>query len=208
MINWLTNDAISNYIVFVAGLIVGLIAEIIRVRVQKRKPSIIEVQREKDSSLISISPEARKRLQITYSQKESKVIDELQQITLNVENKGEQPIQNVELGIVLENADYDNLLEVIVEDALWDSRNSSSDLAYTPDGDLEIRICTSFINPHKEYSDSLKVQIYSSKAVIIKNVVGGGPGWSARYFDKVGYNDKLQATLMQIAKLILRSYYK
>jgi hypothetical protein len=134
------------------------------------------------------------------------VINELQQVTLHIENRGEQPVQDIEIGIVLEDADSDNLLEVIVEDALWNSRESKNDLRYTPDGYLGIWICTSFINPHKEYNDSLKIQIYSSKAIIIKTVIGGGLGWSAKYFDRVGYNDKVEATLTQIAKIFLPSW--
>lgn len=206
MINWLTNDVISNYIIFVVGLIVGLIVEVIRVRLQKRKPSIIEVQREKETSLISISPEARKRLQIIYSQKESKVINELQQVTLRVENRGEQPIQNVDIGALLANADSESLLEVIVEDPLWVNRETESGLRYTPDGDLVVWMTVSFINPYKDYNDSLKIQIYSSKAIIIKTVVGGGLGWSAKYFDKVNYNEKLEAVFQNIIKILLPSW--
>ncbi len=207
MINWLTNEAISNYIVFFLGLMAGLVAEIIRTRLQKRKPSVIEVQKEDELSLISISPEARKRLQVTYSQKESKLINELQQVTLRIKNTGEQPIQDVEIGIVFENAESESLLEIIVEDTLWNSRNSKHELRYTPDGDLGVWIYTSFINPQKEHKDIITVQIYSSKTVNIKTVVGGGIGWSAKYFDKVAYNAQVESTvqlIIQIFKLLGR----
>jgi len=200
MINWLTNDAVSNYIVFIMGLIAGLVAEIIRTRLQKRKPSIIEVRKEKETSLISVSPEARKRLQITYSHKEARLINELQQVTLRVENIGEQPVQNVEIGVVLEDADSDNLLEIIVEDPLWNSRESKTDLRYTPDGDLGIWICASFVNPYKEYQDTLEIQIYSSKAINIKHAVGGGLGWSVSYFDKVAYRADVEAEFAKLPK--------
>lgn len=212
MINWLTNEAISNYIVFIMGLIVGLLAKIITAYLQKRKPSIIEVQKEKETSLISVSPEARKRLQISYSepysQKKPRLIDELQQITLRVVNKGEQPIQNIEIGIVLENTDPDDFLDKIVEDPLWDNRDSKCELHYTPDGDLEIWICTSFINPYREHNDVIRVQIYSSKEINIKTVVGGGLGWSAKYFDKIAYDAKVTQTIVQFAKIFLQTSYK
>jgi hypothetical protein len=193
--DWITNDAISNYVVFFLGLIAGLILEVVRSRLQKQKPSIVEVQREKETSLISISPEARQRLQITYSQKKSMSIDELRQITLGLINKGDQPVQNIEVGVIFENASSDNLLEIIIDDPNWNSRDSKSELRYTPEGYLGVWISTSFMNPYKEYSDTLKVQIYSSEEVTINNIVGSGLGWSAKYFDKVSYNAQLASTV-------------
>ena len=195
IMDWLMNETISNYVIFILGLIVGVVTEIIRARLQKQKPSIIQVEKERDTSLIAISPEARERLKITYSRKESKNINELRQITLGIINTGENPIQNIEFGIVLKDIESDDLLEVVIDDALWNNREVNNESRYTYDGDLSIWVIMPFLNPYKPYADTIKVQIYSSKAVNIKNVSGGGLGWSVRYFDRFAYNSRLEKTL-------------
>jgi hypothetical protein len=57
--DWLMSEIFSNYLIFILGLIVGLITEVVRARLQKQKPSIIQVEKERDTSLISISPDVR-----------------------------------------------------------------------------------------------------------------------------------------------------
>jgi hypothetical protein len=57
--NPFTNEAISNYIVFAAGIIVTVIAFVVRSYIQKKKPSIVLVEKEREVSLLDIAPEAR-----------------------------------------------------------------------------------------------------------------------------------------------------
>ena len=45
--NLFTNEAISNYIVFATGIIVAVIGFAIRSYIQKKKPSIVLVEKER-----------------------------------------------------------------------------------------------------------------------------------------------------------------
>ena len=134
--DWLMNETYSNYLIFLLGLIIGLITEVVRARLQKQKPSIIQVEKERDTSLISISPDVRSQLEVTYSGKESKKINELHQITLVITNTGDNPIQNIEFRILLSDTDTDDLLDVDIEDPLWHNRDIEHGFGYTTKGDL------------------------------------------------------------------------
>jgi len=196
--DWLMNETYSNYLIFLLGLIIGLITEVVRARLQKQKPSIIQVEKERDTSLISISPDVRSQLAITYlgkialSGRASKKINELRQVTFSITNIGDNSIQNIEFGINLSDTNTEDLLDVVIDDPLYDNRDIKHEFRYTPEGDIGLRIIIPFLNPYKPHSDTIKAQIYSSKAINTKGVLGGGLGWSVRYFDRVAYNAKLE----------------
>jgi len=60
----LTNEAISNYLVFGAGLLVGLLLHFGRKFV--RKPAVVRLEKQKEDSLIKLSSDAKERLKVTY----------------------------------------------------------------------------------------------------------------------------------------------
>ena len=204
--NWLTNEAISNYIVFVLGVAAGILAEIIRSYLRKRRVSIVRVEREKSSSLLSLSPEARKRIKITYARgKETTQIDELWQTTFRIFNRGDKPISTIEVGIILEGDVYSYLLETIVEDhLLYNERKSRVDLRYTKDGQLMLWVQTDFLNPAGMHNDEIKLEVYSSEPLQIRQVLGGGMGWSVRYFDRVAFDEETKRFVQRsLAKIFL-----
>jgi len=210
--DWFLDNAISRYIIFFAGLILGFLLDMLRDYLQRNRPSIIKIEKSKVASLLSISSEAKKRLQIIYNQtEESRRIDEFWQTTLKFQNIGEKPIADINIQHLLEGELDKYVLEISIDDP-YEDRESSYDISYTEKGVPYLKFETSYLNPSKDYMDTINMNVYSSRPLIIKEVKGGGLGWATTYFDRVEYNQKLENVLSEaensLESMIIRAMFK
>lgn len=193
--NWLTNEAISNYIVFVVGVIVALIGFAIRSLIQKNKPSVVMIEKEKETSLLDIAPEARGLLQVTYN---NDPISEFYETTYTIFNSGESPLENIELGLVLG--------ELAPEDTVTFTLDAPT---AGPNREVEIGMQSHivalkipFLNPRKQHNDYVQARLYSSKPIADTQVTGGGVGWSVMYRDRVAYKATIERIIGESSSLI------
>lgn len=214
--DWLFNEAVSTYIVFFLGLILGFLFDILRFNLFKLKPSILRVEREKVTSLINISPEAQARLNLVYNKnKDSIDIEEFWQSNFSIKNTGDNPVTEVSIRFMSEKAYHDDILEISINDPIVE-RESSTEVKYTAKGNIYIQFTTEYLNPYKDFEDSIEITVYSPKQINIKNVNGGGVGWGTKYFDRATYNERLEKVAREadnifelaILKIMIRLFSK
>lgn len=190
-VDWFRNEAISNYIVFAAGVIVGIIGWLVAKRLTRKKPSLIQVEKKFQSELVNIDPEVKDRLRITY---DGHPITELHQAIFTINNAGEEPIKDIDITFYFEGLEGQNFLEAVLTNEEEIQRIEVKPLG--PDFD-SLTIHLPFLNPRKEYEDYLGVTLYAPKPLSIKTVTGKGCGWSTKYIDKTEYIDRLLNVLAE-----------
>ncbi len=185
----LTNEAVSNYLVFGAGLLVGLLVHVIRKYV--RKPSIIRLEKQKEISLIELNSDAKERLKVTY---QDEPIKEFHLTLFELRNKSEKLIENIRLKLYL---DEDNgpqkLYEMVIDDPLEDIRQPAPTISCVVEktGVHYLSIEVPYLNDSRNHNDSILIRIYSPAPIRTSHLIGGGRGWTARFFDRVAFNQKL-----------------
>jgi hypothetical protein len=184
--NWLTNEAISNYIVFGAGIIVAVIGFIVREQMTKKRPSIVIVQKEREASLLDIAPSARGFLQVTY---DNQPVSEFYQTTFNIVNSGEQPLQNMEVSLSFENSS-DTISFVLDRPTASSGKQTDVDVKQHA-----VTLNLPYLNPFKEYGDYERLELYSTKPILGIDVSGSGIGWSVKYEDKVKYRAEIETLI-------------
>lgn len=186
----LTNEAISNYLVFGAGLLVGLLVHVIRKYV--RKPSIIRLEKQKEVSLIELTSDAKERLKITYQEE---IVKEFHLTLFELSNKSDRVIEDIQLKLYLdENQGKQQLYEMVIDDPLEDTRQPSPKISCVVEesGTHYLSIEVPFLNDARNHRDALVIRIYSPKPIHISRLVGGGKGWITQFFDRVAFNHRLE----------------
>ena len=189
--DWITNEAISNYIVFVAGVIVGVVGWLIARRLTRKKPSIIRVQKEFESELIDIDSKVRDKLQILY---DGHPINEFHQAIFTVNNTGEKPIEDVVITFHLEGFEDVDFIEAVLT-----NREEVQELTVESfESDLDtFTIHLPFLNPRKQYEDYLGVTLYAPKPLSIKAITGKGYGWTTKYVDRNEYIKRVSRAVIE-----------
>ena len=188
--NWqqlLTNEAVSNYIVFGAGLVVGLLIWATRTWMLPKPKSKVRVEKVDEASLIDVAPEARSRVVITYN---GRPIDTFHQATFFISNRGDEVIDDIELGIRIDEAA--EILDKVLEDPMGERREANASISNT---NSNLQITIPFLNPDRPYKDRVVLKVYSPYALSVANLTGGGRGWTVEYADRVAYN-KTMANLV------------
>jgi hypothetical protein len=216
---WVRNEAISNYIIFFAGILVAIAGWAILRVISRSKPSIVRVEKFFEGSMIGIEPEIRDKLKITY---EDQPIEGFYEVKFMVYNAGEAPIEDIHLIFAVEElssikvfeAVFTNEERVVVAgpveaesepDSVQPDTRNLNELSEFDFVDLDpdaFSIYLPFLNPYKGYDDYLGITIYTSKPVVVKGVVGKGVGWTTRYIDKTIYIEKVSNILKSTASPI------
>jgi hypothetical protein len=190
-IQWLTNEAISNYIVFIAGIIVGIMGRLIAQRLTRKRPSLIRVEKSFQGQLVSIDAEVKDKLQVTY---DGRPIDELYQAIFTVNNTGDEPIEDIEITFYLQGFEEHDFLEAVLTNAEEIQKIKVSPLG--PDFNA-FAIHLPFLNPRRKYEDYLGVTLYAPKPLTVKAVTGKGYGWGTKYVDKAEYIDRVARAIIE-----------
>ena len=180
-IEWLTNEAISNYVVFIAGIIVGVIGWLVAQLLTRPRPSLIRVEKMFEGQLVSIDAEVKDKLQVTYN---GRPINELYQAIFTVNNTGDEPINDIEITFHIEGLEEHDFLE-----AVFTNPEEIQEIKISPLGaDFDsFTIGLPFLNPRRKYEDYLGVTLYAPKSLKVKAVTGRGYGWGTKYVDKAEY---------------------
>jgi hypothetical protein len=201
---WLSNEAVSNYIVFALGLLTAAVAFL--AKKLWAKPDIVEVEREASVSLLNLEERARQRLKITY---EGREVDSFHETTFRIRNRASRVLEDIELRLVFDPKVRQDLYDVTIEDPLGSSRTSSTSVKCTveDDGSHYLHIKVPFLNPYQKYKDEIAIRLYAPLQVVALAVVGGGRGWAGKFFDRVAYNEKLTRLIRDsssISELVAR----
>jgi len=190
-IQWLTNEAISNYIVFIAGIIVGIIGWLVARRLTRKRPSLIRVEKEFQGQLVSIDDQVKDKLEVTYDEQP---INELYQAIFTINNTGDEPIRDIEITFHLEGLEEHDFLEAVLTNPEEIQEIKVSPLG--PEFD-SFTIGLPFLNPRRKYEDYLGVTLYAPKPLTVKAVTGKGFGWGTKYIDKAEYIDRVARVIIE-----------
>ena len=184
-IEWLKNEAISNYIVFVAGIIVGIISWLIAQRLKRKKPSIIRVEKSFQNELVAIASEVKDRLRVTY---DGRPIKELHQAIFTINNAGDEPIRDIDITFHFKGFEEQDFIEAVLT-----NEEEIQTIEVRPLGPdfSALTIHLPFLNPRKDYDDYLGLTLYAPKPLSVLAVTGKGYGWNTKYIDKTEYLDRL-----------------
>ncbi len=195
--NWqefLTNEAISNYFVFLAGLVVGLILHFGR-RLFRRR-SVVEIVKQEEEDLLKIGDDARRHLDIKH---QGRPVENFVRTKFHVLNKTSSPIDHIDLNLFLvEPTRSPAVYELHVQDPLGEIRSKASSVEIMGDigsADLRLRIALPFLNDNRFEKDRLVINVYSPEPIRVDRLEGGGKGWMTKYFDKVSYNEGLRSVM-------------
>ena len=187
------SEAVSNYITFAAGIVFGLIAWAVQSWFRRKRPSVVRMELTDSASLLEVAPVVRNELHIAY---QGNTITELHQATFHIFNRGENIVDNVQLSLMIkaENA----LLKSALTDPI-SSRQSTLNVGTVTMGKAEIGIAIPFLNPYKDFHDSLVVRIYAPQKVEVEGVSGGGRGWTSEFADRAAYLSDVQEAVSNAA---------
>lgn len=221
---WLNNEAISNYVTFFIGVLVTIVGGAIARRINRKKPSIIHVTKQFESSLLDIHPRLRGKLKITY---DNLPIDSFHEVRFMIQNLGDSPIEDIRLVFAIDGLSDISFLEVVFcnvesieeytvlnppdagEGATVEASEAQQDIQIDPteydpvalDPDA-FPVYLPFLNPRKIYEDYLGVTLYSPKPLKIKGVVGKGVGWTTKYVDRTSYHKLTLRVMTKVASPI------
>ena len=188
--NLITNEAISNYFVFGAGLLVGLLIHLFRKFVAK--PSIIYVEKQREVTLLKVGHDAKDKLEITY---QGEPIKDFHLTLFEIRNKSNALIEDIHLKLYLNDEEgKQKLYEMIIDDPLEDIRQPSPTIQCIVEdsGKHHLAINIPYLNDFKNNKDSLAIRIFSPQPILVSQLVGGGKGWMCKFFDRVSFNQKLE----------------
>ena len=196
--NLFLNEAFSNYVVFIVGIVVGIIGWLIVNFISRQKPQIIEVIKKEQVSLLKIDSQVRKDIKLEYK---GKPINSLHRTSLDLFNKGDTPVKDFTLTIQTDTQDLQS--EVLGSIIVDSSENEIHDATILLSGN-NIEVTVKFLNPFKQYRDRLTLYIFSSAPINVKDAKGRGLGWGAAYFDQLEYERELEDSF---AKAVSGSWY-
>ena len=185
----LTNEAVSNYFVFGAGLFVGVLIHLIRKFI--RKSVVITIEKQKEVSLVEVSSDAKDKLKITY---QNEPVKDFHLTLFELRNKSDLLIENINLKLYLdEEHGKQKLYEIIIDDPLEDLRQPppTVECVVEDKGEHYLSIKVPYLNDFKNNKDSLTIKVFSPQPILVSHLVGGGKGWMSKFFDRVAFNKKL-----------------
>jgi len=184
----LSSDGVSNYVTFIAGLLVATLIALARKYI--RKPSVLSLEKLKELSLIELGDDAKERLKVTYR---GEPVDCFHLTQFEMRNKSGVTIDNIHLKLYLDKEQgHQKLYEMIISDPLCGVRNPPATIECVIEerGEHYLAIHVPFLNDSKNNKDYLYVQIFSPNPIVVERLVGGGRGWMSSYFDRVEFNRK------------------
>jgi hypothetical protein len=202
---WLKVEAYSNYLVFGAGLIVGLLVAFVRYFFRKR--SRIEAARTKQGELFHYSADVADALNISYRGKDVK---ELHGTELVFRNLGSTTLENIRLHFALfPECERFNFLEFSPgEDADPERRRAISVTTHPfKDGEAPLELFIPYLNGFSDHSDVVTLKIYSDRAVNVARLRGSGVGWSVKYIDKYGLWKNFETEMVSNSSFLNAAYW-
>jgi hypothetical protein len=186
---WL-DDAFSNYVVFIAGMVAGITGWLVVRYISRQKPQIIEVLRKETVSMLEINSQVRDDIRVEYK---SNVIDRLPRTTFDILNRGDTPVTNFSLSIQTQSAD---LPKATLGHILIDPSGNEVQDSIIHIHNKDISASIKFLNPFRLYRDRLTLYIFTSEPLRVVDARGRGLGWGVAYFDQLGYEKELSGILI------------
>jgi len=172
--NLLTPE-VATYVVFFLGVIFAIIGFLITRWLSRKKPQKVNLLKESESSLVEISEQVRKEIVVTYK---GKPANSLFLTTFSMWNSGQEIIDSIAMSFAFRDTE---VMEVVIDDPIPDRAKGITKTV----SNNKLELSLPYLNPHKEYSDKVRIKIFASNPIIVNNVYGGGRGWVVESIDRV-----------------------
>ena len=196
IVNLLKEEAISNYLVFGGGLLVGLLVAAARHYFRKRPR--IEAARVSSEKLFDCASTVKDRLTFSYKGMET---DELHGSDYTFRNLGSETLEDISITLDLEYQDGDvDFLDFDTGEDADPSRKMAVgfEAKKYPDSDrVDVTVHIPYLNCYKDHSDIVRVRMYSNTPVTTHRISGTGRGWSVKYVDKFGLWKNLEKEILE-----------
>jgi hypothetical protein len=215
--NWpefFKNEAISNYIVFILGIFVGILGWLVAQYISRKKPQIVDIVRIEEESVLEIDSNIKQDIVIEYK---GSPVNSLYRTEYRILNRGESVIDSVQVGIQVDTQQISDILYCIVLDDLGKVLSgATASNTPGPAGKQEIQVNLDFLNPYSGYKERVVLDVYSSQPFQTLSASGRGRGWTVKYLDQIQYNDDISSTaytllsgtmvdkILAIASLVLK----
>jgi hypothetical protein len=170
----LTSEAISNYIVFIGGIIAGVVGWLLVRWVTRKRPRIIRIVKVSGTPLLEVDSEVKDDIAISYR---GDSVTSLHRTDFSVENASNQTIDDVEVTIHFRNP---GLMDVDVKDNIA-QRGTTATIVDSGD---RLKVLLPFINSEKLYDDEVRIRTLSRNSVEVTEVTGGGREWKVEFVDR------------------------
>lgn len=198
--NWselLKNEAISNYIVFALGILVGVFGWAITQYLSRKKPQVIEVVKIDEISVLEVNSNVKQDIKIEYK---GNSVQSLYRTAYHIFNRGEQTIDSIKLEIEIEDQSQNNLLySVIIDDSGKPFPGATtSNVQVVTTGKKEIVVNLDFLNPYSGHKEKVILDVYSSSPFQTLTATGRGRGWSVKYVDQIKYSESIDIIISSL----------
>ena len=172
---YFTPELITSYVIFFLGAFLSLIGFFLVRWLSRTKPQKVNLLKESESSLVEISQQVKSEIVVTYK---GKTANSLFLTTFSMWNGGQEVIDNIEVALDFQDTE---VMEVVVDDSILDRAKAIKKTV----SNNRLELSLPYLNPHKEYSDKVKIKVFALNPITIKNVYGGGRGWVVESIDRV-----------------------
>ena len=206
----LTSEAISNYIVFIGGVVVTVVGWLLVRWITRKRPRIIRLVKASGASLLEVAAEVEDDIAILY---QGEPVSSLHRTEFLVRNLSKQTIDDVEVTMHFQTS---SLVDVKVQDSLAQRGTTATVL----ESDDRMKVVLPYINSEKIYDDEVRIRVLSLDPVEVTEVTGGGREWKVEFVDRQRIINELTdelvgelsahtpATLVDNPWLILRVYLR
>lgn len=182
----------------VQGVLIGsaitTVLALVTYYIKSHKGNFVIVQKIRETSLIYIQEQVRKKLSIIYDQRQ---IEKLKLYEFVISNKGDSDIEDFEIKMNVIEKPETRVMELQVNDpqAKTEIVNHLGDSGF-------ISIKRPFLNPQKKIkSDVITIQVFTDTELEF-SFTGGGRGWGVAYKEDTG-NKKSHSFLTIITIIIV-----
>ena len=186
-----TPELITSYVIFFLGALFGLIGFFFSRWLSKTKPQKVNLLKESESSLVEVAQQVKSEIVVTYK---GKTANSLFLTTFSMWNSGQQIIDNIAVALDFQDTE---VMEVIVDDSIVDrAKNITKTVSNN-----RLELSLTYLNPHKEYSDKVKIKVFALNPIAIKSVGGGGRGWVVESIDRVQFISDITNEVASVASI-------
>ena len=188
---YFTPELITSYVIFFLGAFLSLIGFFFVRWLSRTKPQKVNLLKESESSLVEVSQQVKNEIVVTYK---GKTANSLFLTTFSMWNGGQEVIDNIEVALDFQDTE---VMEVVVDDSILDRAKGIKKTV----SNNRLELSLPYLNPHKEYSDKVKIRVFALNPIAIKNISGGGRGWVVESIDHVQFISDITNEVASISSI-------
>lgn len=190
-----TSEAISNYVVFALGILVGIIGWAVSRYLNRKRPREIRLLRVEEKSLLEIPQELQKKVIVKYGDRQTSSIYTTK---FEIYNASENMIENIDFIVNFNEAKIlDSVINDTIKNRTKDTPGSTHRIYFETNGNLRVEL--PYMNSKRLYDDIVTVEILTEEKLAVTDFQGGGRDWRGTYVDLVGLENKLETELKSIS---------